>query len=90
MSGESKNLESQRRELNGVEYFDRGIIEGKEGRRYARFAIHTHFIEVGEDQAEQVLAMMRRAGLLSLGTARDSAGFARVVCGRKTESIHTS
>lgn len=73
---------------------------GPDGLRFYRAILNHHLpllrqggwllFEVGEDQAEQVLAMMRRAGLLSLGTAQDSAGFARVVCGRKTESIHTS
>ena len=51
---ESKNREEQRRELNGVEYFDRGVLTGRDGARYQRFAIHTHFIEVGENQAELV------------------------------------
>ncbi len=71
MGSESKNLESQRRTENGVEYFDRGIIEGKEGRRYSRYAIHTHFIEVGEDQAElvrrYVLPLYRPGDVLSFG-----------------------
>ena len=50
----SRNLEAQRREENGITYFDRGIVTGKNGRSYARFAIQTHFVEVGEDQAELV------------------------------------
>ena len=29
-------LEEQRREQNGVTYFDRGVIEGKDGRKYSR------------------------------------------------------
>ncbi len=71
MSAESKNREEQRRTENGVEYFDRGVIEGKEGRRYARFAIHTHFIAVGEDQAElvrrYVLPLYQPGDVLSFG-----------------------
>ena len=50
----SRNLEEQRREQNGVTFFDRGIRTGKDGRRYSRLAIQTHFVEVGEDQAELV------------------------------------
>ena len=49
MAANNKNLESQRREENGVEYFDRGTREGRDGKRYDRYAIHTHFVEVGED-----------------------------------------
>ena len=39
--------------------------------------------EVGEDQAEDVTALMRQAGLRNLGTAADTAGVERVVVGRK-------
>ncbi len=53
-SDASRNLEEQRREKNGITYFDRGTLMGKNGRRYDRFAIQTHFVEVGEDQAELV------------------------------------
>ena len=49
MASDNKNLESQRREKNGVVYFDRGTREGRDGRKYDRFAIQTHFVEVGED-----------------------------------------
>ena len=67
----SKNLEEQRRELNGVEFFDRGRIQGRDGREYDRYAIHTHFIEVGEDQAElvrrYVLPISREGDVLSFG-----------------------
>ena len=40
-------------------------------------------LEVGEGQAADVTALLRRAGLRSLGTARDTAGTERVVFGRK-------
>ena len=52
MGSESKNIESQKRELNGITYFDRGTLTGRDGKKYDRFAIQTHFIEVGEDQAK--------------------------------------
>ena len=68
---ESRNLESQRREQNGIEYFDRGTIKGRDDREYDRFAIHTHFIEVGEDQAEivkrYVLPISQEGDVLSFG-----------------------
>ena len=47
MASDNKNLESQRREENGVVYFDRGERKG-----YDRYAIQTHFVEVGEDASE--------------------------------------
>lgn len=51
---QSRNTEEQRREMNGITYFDRGPIEDKDGRRYDRFAIQTHFVQIGEDQTELV------------------------------------
>ena len=67
----SRNLESQRREENGIEYYDRGTINGRDGLEYDRFAIHTHFIEVGEDQAEivkrYVLPISQEGDVLSFG-----------------------
>ena len=44
----SRNLEEQRREKDGITYFDRGIVTGKDGRKYDRFAIQTHFVQRGE------------------------------------------
>lgn len=68
--GDSRNLESQRREENGVVYFDRGTLTGRNGRRYDRYAIKTHFVEVGEDQAElirkYVLPISRPGDVLSV------------------------
>ena len=55
----SRNLDEQRREENGVVYFDRGTIEGKDGRKYDRFAIQTHFVQVGESQTELVEKYVR-------------------------------
>ncbi len=72
MSGtESRNAESQRRVVNGVEYFDRGTVEGRNGRKYDRYAIHTRFVEVGEDQAElvreYVLPIYQEGDVLAFG-----------------------
>ena len=67
----SRNLEAQRREQNGITYFDGGTITGKNGRRYDRFAIQTHFVEVGENQADlvrrYVLPLAQEGDLLSFG-----------------------
>ncbi len=67
----SRNLEEQRREENGIVYFDRGIVEGKNGRKYARYAIQTHFVERGEDQAalveKYVRPLYQQGDMLSFG-----------------------
>ena len=67
----SRNLEEQRREENGIVYFDRGIVEGKNGKKYSRFAIQTHFVEVGESQTElvkkYVLPLYQKGDMLSFG-----------------------
>ena len=55
----SRNLEDQRREENGVVYFDRGAVQGADGRRYDRYAIQTHFVQVGESQRELVEKYVR-------------------------------
>ncbi|MBR6029907.1 MAG: F420-0--gamma-glutamyl ligase [Clostridia bacterium] len=81
---ESKNIESQRRELNGVEYFDRGTLTGRDGRRYDRFAIHTHFIEVGENQAELV-----RRYVLPLSQPGDVLAFGAKVMAMCTGNVRT-
>ncbi|MDD3409757.1 MAG: F420-0--gamma-glutamyl ligase [Eubacteriales bacterium] len=55
----SRNLDDQRREENGVVYFDRGVISGKDGKKYERYAIQTHFVQVGESQTELVEKYVR-------------------------------
>ncbi len=55
----SRNLDDQRREENGVTYFDRGTVTGADGKRYDRYAIQTHFVEVGESQCELVEKYVR-------------------------------
>lgn len=54
-----RNLEEQRREKDGIVYFDRGVIEGKDGRKYERYAIQTHFVQVGESQKNLVEKYVR-------------------------------
>ena len=67
----SRNLEEQRRESNGITFFDRGTLTGKNGRKYDRFAIQTHFVEVGENQADlvrkYVLPLAQKGDVLSFG-----------------------
>lgn len=67
----SRNLEEQRRQAAGITYFDRGIVTGKDGRRYSRMAIQTHFVTRGEDQAaivEQYVRKLYKPGdMLSFG-----------------------
>ena len=55
MASESRNLAQQRREKDGIVYFERGILTGRDGRRYQRYAIQTHFVEVGESAADKVI-----------------------------------
>ncbi len=55
----SRNFEEQKREKNGIVYFDRGTIEGRDGRKYDRYAIQTHFVAVGESQLELVEKYVR-------------------------------
>lgn len=47
----NRNQAVNRREENGVTYYIRGVRE-VEGVRYERYAVHTHFIERGEDFVE--------------------------------------
>jgi hypothetical protein len=66
-----RNLASQRREQDGLVYFDRGIIEGKDGKRYQRYAIQTHFVEIGESNValveKYVRPLYKTGDLLSFG-----------------------
>ena len=55
----SRNLDEQRREEQGIIYFDRGIVEGRDGRKYDRYAIQTHFVQVGESQKDLVERYVR-------------------------------
>ena len=83
-NSQSRNLEEQRRELNGITYFDRGTREGRNGRRYDRFAIQTHFVEVGEDQAELV-----RRYVLPLYQPGDCLAFGAKVMAMCTGNVRT-
>jgi hypothetical protein len=56
---QSRNLEDQRRGDKGITYFDRGVVSGADGRTYQRFAIQTHFVQVGEDEAELVIKYVK-------------------------------
>ena len=67
----SRNLDEQKKTFEGITFYDRGTITGKNGRRYDRFAVQTHFVEVGEDQAELVrryiLPLYQEGDVLSFG-----------------------
>ena len=84
MASESRNLESQRRSLGDVTYFDRGVLTGRDGARYARFAIQTHFVEVGEDQADLV-----RKYVLPLYHPGDVLAFGAKVMAMCTGNVRT-
>lgn len=47
----TRNLPQQERQLGEITYYDRGQVVGQDGRRYARYAIKTHFVQPHEDQA---------------------------------------
>ena len=55
----SRNQEEARREQNGVVYYDRGTLTGRDGKKYLRWAIQTHFVEVGEDKCALVERYVR-------------------------------
>ena len=80
----SRNLEQQRREENGIVYFDRGRLTGRNGRQYDRYAIQTHFVEVGEDQAELV-----RRYVLPLAKPGDMLSFGAKVMAMCTKNVRT-
>ena len=67
----SRNLAEQRREEKGIVYYDRGVIQGEDGRQYDRLAIQTHFIQRGESQEElvrrYVLPLAQPGDVLSFG-----------------------
>ena len=67
----SRNLDDQKRTVEGITYFDRGPVTGKNGRTYDRFAVQTHFVEIGEDQVELVrryiLPLYQKGDVLSFG-----------------------
>ncbi len=67
----SRNLEDQRREDNGVVYFDRGEITGGNGKKYVRYAIQTHFVQRGESQTalmeKYVRPLYREGDVVSFG-----------------------
>ena len=52
--GGNRNSMETRREKDGVVYYDRGVISGKSGRRYQRYAIETHFVKPNEDKCALV------------------------------------
>ena len=84
MASDNKNLESQRREENGIVYFDRGTREGRDGKKYDRFAIQTHFVEVGEDASALIEKYVR-----PLYQEGDCLSFTAKVMGMCTGAVRT-
>ena len=84
MASASKNIESQRREEAGVVYYDRGVLTGRDGRRYQRYAIQTHFVQRRESQAELV-----RRYVLPLYRQGDVLAFGAKVMAMCTDSVKT-
>jgi hypothetical protein len=80
----SRNLEEQRQKQAGIVYFDRGIVAGKDGRHYSRFAIQTHFVARGEDQAALVEKYVR-----PLYKPGDMLSFGAKVMAMCVESVKT-
>ena len=80
----SRNLEQQRREKDGIVYFDRGTVTGADGRLYDRYAIQTHFVKRGEDQAELV-----RRYVAPLYQEGDALSFGAKVMAMCVESVRT-
>ena len=81
---QSRNLDEQRREQDGIVYFDRGTITGRDGVCYDRFAIQTHFVEVGESQANLV-----RRYVLPLYQPGDVLAFGAKVMAMCTGNVRT-
>jgi hypothetical protein len=85
----SRNLDGQRREHGGIVYFDRGSVTGADGRIFERYAIQTHFITRGEDQAE--LVRRYAAPLYQAGDALSFGAKAMCMCVqsvRTREEVH--
>ncbi|MBQ3705858.1 MAG: F420-0--gamma-glutamyl ligase [Clostridia bacterium] len=80
----SRNLAEQRREFNGITFYDRGTLQGRDGQRYDRYAIQTHFVEVGESQAELV-----RKYVLPLFQPGDVLAFGAKVMAMCTGNVRT-
>lgn len=80
----NRNTQQQRREKDGIVYFDRGVIQGAEGRSYQRFAIQTHFVNPGEDKCELV-----RKYVLPLYEKGDCLSFTAKVMGMCTNNVRT-
>ena len=64
--------------MDGLDFY-RAILQN--WTKVLRQSGHLLF-EVGEDQAQEVARLLRRAGLRSIGTAKDTLGYDRVVYGK--------
>ena len=64
--------------MDGLDFY-RAILQN--WTKVLRQSGHLLF-EVGEDQAQEVARLLRRAGLRAIGTAKDTLGYDRVVYGK--------
>lgn len=81
--GASRNQESTRQEKDGVVYYDRGVLTGKDGKRYQRFAIHTHFVQPAKIRRSLSAAMSAAV------SAGDCLSFTAKVMGMCTNNVRT-
>ena len=78
----SRNLPEQRREQDGIVYFDRGTRQGGDGRTYQRYAIQTHFVQRRESQAALLERYVR-----PLYAPGDAVAFGAKVMAMCTDSV---
>ncbi len=66
----NKNLSENKREFRGITYYVRGLVT-VDGKRCERYAVKTHFIEVGEDLVENlrkyVLPLYQPGDIVTIG-----------------------
>ena len=66
----NKNYPENKREKDGIEYYIRGTVQ-VEDKVYERYAVHTHFINRGEDLVElvrrYVLPLSEEGDILAIG-----------------------
>ena len=81
---DSKNKAEARLEKDGIVYYDRGVLAGRDGRSYRRYAIQTHFVQPNEDKCDLV-----RRYVLPLYQPGDCLSFTAKVMGMCTGNVRT-
>lgn len=80
----NENDNSIQKETAGITYFDKGIQEGSDGKRYQRYAVKTHFVQVGESHVELV-----KRYVSPLYQPGDVLSFGAKVMAMTTKNVHT-